>query len=103
MNFFGQERFVVSHSESERALTAVGLSRHAARALIRAGISGATALRKAPWTDEEAGTRFSSLRWRLSVDPTCASKTVGEIERARERLLMEQGASAAPVAETVGA
>lgn len=87
MSDFGEDRYPIRHLETERAFRSLGLSRRAARGLIRAGVLGPNALARAPWEDEEAGARFTSLRWRLSVDPGCDPKTLAEVARARSRLL----------------
>lgn len=89
MKFRNGDGFVVRHSESERVFASIGLSRHAAAALIRAGVAGPKALLDSAWTDEEAGTRFSSLQWRLSVDPNCEAKTAREVQRVREKIISE--------------
>lgn len=89
MKLFRGKGFVVRHSESERVFAGIGLSRHAAAALIRAGVAGPKALLDTAWTDEEAGTRFVSLQWRLSVDPNCDAKTAREVQRVRERIISE--------------
>jgi hypothetical protein len=94
MSVLGRDRVVVRHIEIERALARLGLSKRAVGALIRAGISGPRSLVSVPWTDEEAGARFSSLRWRLSTDPGCGPKTVNEVERVRAALLTGQPGSA---------
>lgn len=86
MSGFGEERVAVRRLETERALRALGLSKRAARGLVRAGVMGATGLLRTPWTDEEAGARFTSLSWRLSVDPECDPKTLAEVARVRSQL-----------------
>ncbi|HTK36392.1 MAG TPA: hypothetical protein VL358_14065 [Caulobacteraceae bacterium] len=78
--------------EAERSLKRLGLSKKAVKGLISAGVSGPETLVSVPWTDEEAKARFSSLRWRLSVDPNCGPKTVAEVERLRVSLLSERSA-----------
>jgi len=66
-----------------RGLQSLRLSSRAINGLIRAGVLTPAALAKAAWSDDEAGAKFSSLRWRLSVDPECGSKAAAEVERAR--------------------
>ena len=80
------DRFQVRHLESERTFRALGLSQRAARGLIRAGVLGPTSLRQTPWSDEEAGARYVSLEWRLSVDPACDTKVLAEVARVRAEL-----------------
>jgi hypothetical protein len=89
MSLIGQDRVVVRHIETARALAGLGLSKRAVGGLIRAGVSGPRELVSLPWTDEEAGARFTSLRWRLSVDPSCGPKTAAEVERIRSSLLAD--------------
>ena len=91
MRLFWQDRFMVRHSETERTFAGLGLSKRAAGALIRAGVTGPKTLTGTPWTDEDAGARFTSLKWRLSVDPHGGPKTVSEVERVRNGLLKAQG------------
>jgi hypothetical protein len=81
-----EERDPVRYLEAERVFRDLGLSIRAARSLIRAGILGPTTLARTPWTDEEAGARYSSLSWRLSVDPACDAKILAEVERVRSQL-----------------
>jgi hypothetical protein len=90
MSLFSRDRFKVRHAETERALKPLGLSKRAVEGLIRAGVSGPQALIGQPWTDEEAGARFSSLGWRLSADPDCGPKVAKEVERVRAALLVQQ-------------
>jgi hypothetical protein len=69
-----------------RELQAAGLSQKAAEALADAGVFTVRELLRAPWSDEEAGARFASLKWRLSVGPH-PSRVVSQIEQRRAQLL----------------
>jgi hypothetical protein len=93
MNHFSEERIAIRRLETERAFRTLGLSKRAARGLVRAGVLGPGALARAPWTDQEAGARFSSLSWRLSVDPECDTKTLAEVARVRAQLMEQREAS----------
>ena len=87
MSFLKPDRASVRHIGTEDAFGGLGLSRRAITSLIRAGVLSPRALAEMPWTDEEAGARFTALRWRLSVDPEGGPKVVREIERIRSDLL----------------
>ena len=95
MTYLGADPNSVRHYGAEEAFKALRLSQRAVNGLVRAGVLTPTALAKAPWSDAEAGAKFSSLQWRLSVDPEGGPKTAAEVERARTALM---AASAAPAA-----
>lgn len=87
MSYIGLDPASVRHFGAEEAFKSLKLSRRAITGLVRAGVLTPQALAAAAWSDEEAKAKFSSLRWRLSVDPEVGSKIVSEIERARLRLI----------------
>ena len=60
-----------------------GLSAKAIEALFDVGVFNIHELITQPWSDEDAGQKFVSLRWRLSVSPSCNAKLLGQIEAAR--------------------
>lgn len=62
-----------------------GLSAKANDALFDAGVFNIQELLAQPWSDEEAGRKFVSLRWRLSVSPSCSTKLLNQIEAVRNR------------------
>lgn len=68
---------------------AAGLSSKAIEALIHAGVLGTKELLSSPWSDEQAGRKFASLQWRLSVSPHASAKLIGQIEACRARLLSD--------------
>ncbi len=86
MPYLGVNINSIRYVEAEQAFKSLRLSRRAITALIRAGIPTPSALAAAAWTDAEAGAKFSSLSWRLSVDPDGNAKVAKEIERARAEL-----------------
>jgi hypothetical protein len=87
MGYLGADPDSVRHYGAEEAFKTLRLSRRAVNGLVRAGVLTPAALVKAPWSDGDAGAKFSSLHWRLSVDPECGAKGAAEIERARLQLL----------------
>jgi hypothetical protein len=87
VSYIGPDPASVRHFGAEEAFKNLKLSKRAVTGLIRAGVLTPQALAAAPWSDADAGAKFSSLRWRLSVDPEVGSKAVAEIERARSVLL----------------
>ena len=93
MAYMGIDPTSVRYIEAEHAFRGLGVSKRAMVALIKAGVFNPGALAMAPWTDSEAGAKFSSLRWRLSVDPDCTPRDIAQLERLRADL--RQRASAA--------
>ena len=71
---------------ASRELERAGFSLKAITALFDVGVFAIRDLLREAWTDEEAGRRFASLRWRLSVSPTCTPKVLSHIELVRTRL-----------------
>jgi len=70
-----------------------GLSSKAADALVAIGVLSLKELLRDPWSDADAGRRFTSLPWRLSVSPHGSERLAHHIEATRSRLLAEQAAS----------
>jgi hypothetical protein len=68
-------------------LAAAGLSSTAREALMHAGVFSVRALVESPWTDEEAGRRFTALKWRLSVSAYGSAKLLAHVEACRSRFL----------------
>ncbi len=62
-----------------------GLSAKANEALFEVGVFNIRELLAQPWSDEEAGRKFVSLRWRLSVSRSCNSKLLNQIESVRNQ------------------
>ncbi len=62
-----------------------GLSAKANDALFDIGVFNMQELIKQPWSDEEAGRKFVSLHWRLSVSPSCTPKLLRQIEAVRNK------------------
>lgn len=62
-----------------------GLSAKANDALFDVGVFNMRELLTQPWSDEEAGLKFVSLRWRLSVSPSCTTKLLNQIELVRNQ------------------
>ncbi|MEO6338904.1 MAG: hypothetical protein ABIO39_02595 [Caulobacteraceae bacterium] len=90
MAYLGIDPNSIRYIGAEQAFKSLQLSPRATQALIRAGVSSPSALAAAAWTDEEAGAKFSSLSWRLSVDPDGNAKVAQEIERAKLELEARQ-------------
>ena len=90
MPYLGVNINSVRYVEAEQTFKSLRLSSRAITALFRAGISTPSALAAAAWTDQEAGAKFSSLSWRLSVDPDGNAKVAKEIERAKLELASRQ-------------
>ena len=90
MPYLGVNLNSIRYVEAEQTFKRLQLSQRAITALIRAGIPTPAALAAAPWTDQEAGAKFSSLSWRLLVDPDGNAKVAKEIERARAELAARQ-------------
>lgn len=75
-----------------RDLERAGLSTKAIEVLFDVGVFNTQDLVNQPWSDEDAGQRFASLRWRLSVSPSCNAKLLSQVEAARQRSLNGPGA-----------
>ena len=91
MSFLKPDRSSIRHIGTEDAFGGLGLSRRAIASLIRAGVLSPRALATMPWTDAEAGARFTALKWRLSVDPDGGPKVAAEVERIRTDLVARSG------------
>jgi hypothetical protein len=75
------------HMLATTELQSTGLSSKGAELLVQAGVFTTKEFLNEPWSDEEAGRRFASLRWRLSVLPTANAKAIEHIGAVRNRLL----------------
>lgn len=74
-------------------LRQAGLSAKATEALFDVGVFNLETLVTQPWSDEEAGQKFASLRWRLSVSPNCPPKLLSQIEATRAQQLQTRHAA----------
>jgi hypothetical protein len=81
----------IRHGVAEGKFAAAGLPPKAREALLKAGVLSVRELVESPWTDEEAGRRFTALKWRLSVSPYSSAKLLAEVEACRARLLQDRG------------
>lgn len=83
---------LVRRDLAEVEFAAAGLSPKAREALVSAGVLSVRELLESPWTDEEAGRRFTALKWRLSVSPHSSAKLLSQVEACRSRLLESRSA-----------
>jgi hypothetical protein len=72
---------------AEESLVAAGASPRAAGLLVAAGYTSVGAVREALWTTEDAGRRYESAEWRLSVQPGSTPAIMADIQRFRDQLV----------------
>lgn len=72
---------------AEESLVAAGASPRAAALLVAAGYTSVGSVREALWTTEDAGRRYESAEWRLSVQPGSTPAIMADIARFRDHLL----------------
>lgn len=84
---WGSHRGSVRLEAAEESLVAAGASPRAAALLVAAGYTNLGSVRDALWTTEEAGRRYESAEWRLSVQPGCTPAILAEIQSFRDDLL----------------
>ena len=73
------------------AFSAAGLSSKAIEALFDVGVLSLDDLVSTPWTDQEAGRKYASLSWRLSVSALSSPRLISQIEAFRARRLQDLG------------
>jgi hypothetical protein len=76
----------VRHEAAEEALRDAGASPKAAALLIEAGYTSPRAFLEAPWTAREAGGKYESAEWRLSVQKNCTPAALKEALEFRDHL-----------------
>ena len=80
----------VRREAAEEALRAAGASRRVAALLIESGYSSPAALLKAPWSAHDAGGRYQSAEWRISVQHGCTAALLVEVRSFRETLMAQE-------------
>ena len=81
------------HMLAVTELQTAGLSAKAADLLVQSGVFSVKDLLEKPWSDEEAGQRFASVQWRMSMLPQCTPKLIAYVDAARARLLGDRQAA----------
>jgi hypothetical protein len=72
---------------AEESLVAAGASPRAAALLVATGYTSVGAIREALWSTENAGRKYESAEWRLSVQPGSTPAIMADIQRFRDQLL----------------
>ena len=82
------QAFIEANQEAaEESLRAAGASKAVAALVLQAGYTGPDAFRKAAWTAEEAGGRYQSAEWRISMQHGCTPATLDEVRLFHDRLV----------------
>ena len=82
------QAFIEANQEAaEESLRAAGASKAVAALVLQAGYTGPDAFRKAPWSAEEAGGRYVSAEWRISMQHGCTPAALEEVRVFHERLV----------------
>ena len=77
----------VRHEAAAEALRDVGATPRAAALLIQAGFTSPQAFIETPWSARDAGGKYQSAEWRLSVQKGCTPAALKEALEFREHLL----------------
>ncbi len=77
----------VRHEAAEEALRDAGATPRAAALLIQAGFTSPQAFLATPWNARDAGGKYHSAEWRLSVQKGCTAAGLKEALEFREQLL----------------
>ena len=86
----------VRREAAHEALVEAGASDRAAILLIEAGYTSADSFLKAPWGAREAGGKYESAEWRLSVQRHYTPDALKEAGEFRERLVAAAAARRRP-------
>lgn len=82
------EAFIEANREAaEEAFHAAGAGKAVAALVMQAGYTGPDAFRAAAWTAGEAGGRYESAEWRISIQHGCTPATLEEVRVFHERLV----------------